>query len=150
VAERDGDETGGLRANATMVFASSRLGHRLAVVDRAIASVAVAERHGDVETAAMLRIELAACARAAGVPLVGSVVVRPVLNTDVIRASLRADALLQLGGCLLQSAQTSMLDEALAEADRLYAEDHESPADVRLFRRALLRGAASSVYRRRA
>jgi hypothetical protein len=147
--EPAGDGPDRLRAEATVVVASCRLGRRLDVVDRAIDAISLAERHSDVTTSAMLRIELAGCARAAGVPLVGAAVLRPVLTTTGIRPAMRADALVQLTGCLTRTVDTAVLDGALAEADRLYDEDRQLDPDSRLVLRALLRSVASSEQRRR-
>ncbi|MDT5347545.1 MAG: hypothetical protein QOH91_832, partial [Mycobacterium sp.] len=147
--EPAGDGPDRLRAEATVVVASCRLGHRLDVVDRAIDAIRLAERHSDGTTSAMLRIELAGCARAAGVPLVGAAVLRPVLTATGIRPAMRADALVQLTGCLTRTVDTAVLDDAPAEADRLYDEDRQLDPDNRLVLRALLRSVASGEQRRR-
>jgi hypothetical protein len=96
-----------------------------------------------------LRVELAGCARTAGVPLVGAAVLRPVLTSDAVQPSVRADALVQLVGCLAQHVDPNVLDGALAEADRLYADDRDVDADTRVVLRALLRSVASGEQRRR-
>jgi hypothetical protein len=147
--EPAGDGPDRLRAEATMVVASCRLGRRLDVVDRAIDAISLAERHSDVTISGILRIELAGCARAAGVPLVGAAVLRPVLTATGIRPAMRADALVQLTGCLTRTVDTAVLDGALAEADRLYDEDRQLDPDSRLVLRALLRSVASGEQRRR-
>jgi hypothetical protein len=149
VAKLAGDGPDRLRAEATVVVSSCRLGQRLGVVERAIDAVRLAERQSDGMTAAMLRVELAGCARTAGVPLVGAAVLRPVLTLDAVQPSVRADALVQMVGCLAQLAEPSALDDALAEADRLYAEDRDLDPDNRVLFRALLRSVASGEQRRR-
>ncbi|HYS38593.1 MAG TPA: hypothetical protein VEO01_23490, partial [Pseudonocardiaceae bacterium] len=84
-----------------------------------------------------------------GVPLVGAAVLRPVLTATGIRPAMRADALVQLTGCLTRTVDTAVLDGALAEADRLYDEDRQLDPDSRLVLRALLRSVASGEQRRR-
>jgi len=149
VIELAGDGPARLRAEATAVVASCRLGQRLDVVDRAIDAIRLAERHTDPVTGAMLRIELAGCARTAGVPLVGAAVLRPVLTAPDVQPATRADALVQLAGCLTRTVDTAVLDGALAEADRLYDEDRQLDPDSRVVQRALLRSVASGEQRRR-
>jgi hypothetical protein len=149
VAKLAGDGPDRLRAEATVVVASCRVGQQLSVVERGIAAVRLAERQSDTATMAMLRVELAGCARTAGVPLVGAAVLRPVLTSDAVRPSVRADALVQMVGCLAQLADAAVLDEALGEADRLYAEDRDIDSDSRVVLRALLRSVASGEQRRR-
>ncbi|HEX3648421.1 MAG TPA: hypothetical protein VHV49_08330 [Pseudonocardiaceae bacterium] len=149
VAQLTGEGPDRLRAEATVVVASCRLGQRLDVVDRGIAALRLTEQHSDPGTAAILRVELAGCARAAGVPLVGAAVLRPVLTADGVRPSVRADALVELVSCLAQLVDPGVLDDGLAEADRLYAEAGEVDADTRVVRRALLRSVASGELRRR-
>src|SRR5438270_3908546 len=63
-----------LWADVIAVSASCRLGRHLAVVDRAITALRLAEQLADPHAAAVLRTELAGCARAAGMPLAGGVV----------------------------------------------------------------------------
>lgn len=149
VAKLTGDGPDRLRAEATVVIASCRLGRRLEVVERAIGAVRSAERQSDTATAGMVRVELAGCARTAGVPLVGAAVLRPVLTTEIIRPSVRADALVQMVECLAPLVEPAVLDDALAEADRLYAEDRDIDSDSRVVYRALLRAVASAEQRRR-
>lgn len=149
VIELAGDGPARLRAEATAVVASCRLGQRLDVVDRAIDAIRLAERHTDAVTGAMLRIELAGCARTAGVPLVGAAVLRPVLTAPDVQPAMRADALVQLAGCLTRTVDPAVLDGALAEADRLYDEDRQLDPDSRVVQRALLRSVASGEQRRR-
>lgn len=149
LAKLAGDGPDRLRAEATVVVASCRLGQRLHVVERAIDAVRLAERQKDGAMAATLRVELAGCARTAGVPLVGAAVLRPVLTADGVAAATRADALVQMAGCLRQLANASVIDEALAEADRLYADDRDLDPDERVVLRALLRSVASGEQRRR-
>lgn len=149
VAQLTGDGPDRLRAEATAVVASCRLGQRLDVVERAVAALRLAERQSESGAASILRVELAGCARAAGVPLVGAAVLRSVLTADGVRPSVRADALVELASCLAQLVDPGVLDGGLAEADRLYAEAGEVDADTRVVRRALLRSVASGELRRR-
>ncbi|HEX5114312.1 MAG TPA: hypothetical protein VFW65_03845 [Pseudonocardiaceae bacterium] len=149
VAQLTGEGPDHLRAEATVVVATCRLGRRLDIVERGIAALRLAERRSEPGTAAALRVELAGCARAAGVPLVGSAVLRSVLTSDDVRPSVRADGLVELVSCLAQLVDPGVLDDGLAEADRLYAEAGEVDADTRVVRRALLRSVASGELRRR-
>jgi hypothetical protein len=143
LGERAGAET-------AVVFASCRLGQKLAVVERAIAALREAERLGDADSAAVLRLELAGCARSVGVPLVGAALVAPLL-TGSGTPTHRAAALVRLVGCLAYRAQPRMLDAALARADQLYVEDGGvgGGSDTVVLLRALLRSAAAAEHRRR-
>ena len=149
VAKLAGDGPRRLRAEATVVVASCRIGQRLRVVERAIDAVRLAERQKDGATVAVLRVELAGCARSAGVPLVGAAVLRPVLEAEDVQHTLRADALVQMAGCLAQLTGPGVIDDAYAAADRLYMEDTELEPDNRVLFRALLRSEASGEHRRR-
>ena len=74
---------------------------------------------------------------------------RPVLESDGVAPAVRADALLQMAGCLAQLTEAGVIDEAMAEADRLYTEDTDLEPDSRVVLRALLRSEASGEHRRR-
>ncbi|HEX3786742.1 MAG TPA: hypothetical protein VHW44_02680, partial [Pseudonocardiaceae bacterium] len=138
-----------LRANAVAVFASCRLGRHLQVVNRAISGVRQAEQQGDTAAAALLRVELAGCARASALPLVGALVLRPVLADLPASPAMRAAALVQLVGCLGHTDQRRDVDNALGEADQLYSEDSDLPPETAVVLRVLLRAVASAVHRRR-
>ena len=148
-AEQRGDQLAGLWAQTLIVSASCRLGQQLAVVDKAIEALRLSERLADDGSGAILRVELAGCARSAGVPLVGAGLLRPVLSATDVRPSVRAAALIQLAGCLAYSERHRELDGALAEADQLYADDREFDQDTRLGLRAVLRSFVAREHRRR-
>ena len=148
-AEQRGDQLAGLWAQTLVVSASCRLGQQLAVVDKAIEALRLSERLADDDSGAILRVELAGCARSAGVPLVGAGLLRPVLSATDARPSVRAAALIQLAGCLAYSERHRELDSALAEADQLYADDREFDQDTRLGLRAVLRSFVAREHRRR-
>src|SRR5207245_1898153 len=125
------------------------LGQQLAVVDKAIEALRRSERLADDGSGAILRVELAGCARSAGVPLVGAGLLRPVLSAADVRPAVRAAALVQLAGCLAYSERHRELDGALAEADQLYAADRELDQNTGLGLRAVLRSFVAREHRRR-
>jgi hypothetical protein len=148
-ADQRGDQLAALWARTLVVSASCRLGQQLAVVDKAIEALRLSERLADDAAGAILRVELAGCARSAGVPLVGAGLLRPVLSSVDARPAVRAAALIQLAGCLAYSERHRELDGALAEADQLYADDRELDQDAGLGRRAVLRSFVAREHRRR-
>ncbi|HJP79474.1 MAG TPA: diguanylate cyclase [Pseudonocardiaceae bacterium] len=148
-ADQRGDQLAGLWAQTLVVSASCRLGQQLAVTDKAIDALRLSERLADDAAGAILRVELAGCARSAGVPLVGAGLLRPVLSATDIRPAVRAAALIQLAGCLAYSERHRELDGALAEADQLYADDAQFDQDTRLGLRAVLRSFVAREHRRR-
>jgi hypothetical protein len=148
-ADQRGDQLAGLWAQTLVVSASCRLGQQLAVTGKAIDALRLSERLADDAAGAILRVELAGCARSAGVPLVGAGLLRPVLSATDIRPAVRAAALIQLAGCLAYSERHRELDGALAEADQLYADDAQFDQDTRLGLRAVLRSFVAREHRRR-
>lgn len=148
-ARQAGDELGRLRADTAVVFASSRLGQKLAVAERAMAALRAADRLGDVSSAAVLRLELAGCARSVGVPLIGAALLGPLLAGDSGTPGQRAAALVRLVGCLAYRAEPRVLDAGLARADQLYLDDRDLGPDTVVLVRALLRSAAAAEHRRR-
>ncbi len=148
-AEQHGDQLAGLWARTLVVSASCRLGQQLAVVDTAIEALRLSEQLAADDAGAILRVELAGCARSAGVPLVGAGLLRPVLAAADMRPAVRAAALIQLAGCLAYSERHRELDGALAEADQLYADDRELDQNTGLGLRAVLRSFVAREHRRR-
>ncbi|MDV6011987.1 hypothetical protein [Haloechinothrix sp. LS1_15] len=137
-----------IRAEALAVFARVRLGHRAGVVDRAMAALRAAEAGGHTDVIALLRTDLALCARSIGVPLTGFAALRPVLASRDIGAADRAVALLQLVGCLGALGRRGALDRALNEAARLADADGTLDADGRLLLRAGVAGRTAAHLRR--
>jgi hypothetical protein len=148
-ADQRGDQLAVLWARTLVVSASCRVGQQLAVVDTAIDALRLSERLAADDAGAILRVELAGCARSAGVPLVGAGLLRPVLSAADVRPAVRAAALIQLAGCLAYSERHRELDGALAEADQLYADDRELDQNARLGLRAVLRSFVAREHRRR-
>ena len=128
-ARQLGDEPARSRADTTAVFASCRLGQKLAVAERALAALRSADRLGDTASAPVLRLELAGIARTVGLPLVGAELLRPVLAESSAPGH-RAAALVRLVGCLAYRAEPRVLDAALARADQLYTEDRDLGRDT--------------------
>ncbi|MCX2733997.1 hypothetical protein OOZ19_27455 [Saccharopolyspora sp. NFXS83] len=147
-ARRVGDRSLRLRAEAVALFASNRLGHGVAVTNRAITAVRDAERAGDHEIAAELRVELACCARTAGGHEVALRVLQPVLERERIEPSLRAHALLELAAALPGKQREAERSEALDEADRLYAAATELNRDTSRLLLARVRTARAGHLRR--
>ncbi|MEU6128591.1 hypothetical protein ABZ805_05380 [Saccharopolyspora sp. NPDC047091] len=147
-ARRIGDRALRLRAEAVALFASNRLGHGVAITQRAITAVRDAERAGDHEIAAELRVELACCARTAGGHEVALRVLQPVLERERIEPSLRAHALLELAAALPGKQRESERAEALDEADRLYAAASELNRDTSRLLLARVRTARAGHLRR--
>ncbi|WP_243789547.1 hypothetical protein [Saccharopolyspora gloriosae] len=147
-ARRVGDRSLRLRAEAVALFASNRLGHGVAVTNRAITAVRDAERAGDHEIAAELRVELACCARTAGGYEVALRVLQPVLERERIEPSLRAHALLELAAALPGKQREAERSEALDEAERLYAAATELNRDTSRLLLARVRTARAGHLRR--
>ncbi|MCA1192649.1 MULTISPECIES: hypothetical protein [unclassified Saccharopolyspora] len=147
-ARRIGDRALRLRAEAVALFASNRLGHGVAITQRAISAVRDAERAGDHEIAAELRVELACCARTAGGHEVALRVLQPVLERERIEPALRAHALLELAAALPGKQRESERAEALDEADRLYAAASELNRDTSRLLLARVRTARAGHLRR--
>ncbi|MFR9730256.1 hypothetical protein ACL03H_13585 [Saccharopolyspora sp. MS10] len=147
-ARRAGDRALRLRAEAVALFASNRLGHGVAVTSRAIAAVRDAERAGDHEVAAELRVELACCARTAGGHEVALRVLQPVLEQERIEPALRAHALLELAAALSGRQREAERSDALDEADRLYAAAPDLNRDTSRVLLARVRTARAGHLRR--
>lgn len=142
------DEADRLRAESLVVFAGNRVGRGVRVADRAIDALKAAEAAGEYETAWLLRVELAACARSVGAPLTGFAAVTPVLEAPDVPAELRASALVQASECLVTVGRGDEPTLALAEADQLYVADTTLDDDTRLLLRGLIRAVQAAQHRR--
>jgi diguanylate cyclase (GGDEF)-like protein len=142
------DESERLRAETLAVFALNRLDKGVQAVERAIAALKAAESGNHAELAWRLRVELASCARAAGVPLTGFGVLKPVLRAEGVPTEVRASALVALTDCLVLIGRSKELTDALDQAEHLYVEDADLDADAKLICRALLRASAARQHRR--
>lgn len=142
------DEIERLRAESLAVFALNRLDRGVLATERAVLALKAAEAGGQFELCWRLRIELAGCARAAGVPLTGFGVLRPILQAESASAEVRAGALVALTDCLVLIGRNKELTNALGEADQLYGEDRQLDGDTTLLCRALLRASAARQHRR--
>ncbi|WP_112275513.1 ATP-binding protein [Lentzea terrae] len=142
------DEAERLRAEALVVFAGNRVGRGVRIADRAIDALKAAEAAGEYETAWLLRVELAACARSVGAPLTGFAAVTPVLEAPDVPAELRASALVQASECLVTVGRGDEPTRALAEADQLYVADTTLDDDTRLLLRGLIRAVQAAQHRR--
>ncbi|GGM63654.1 hypothetical protein GCM10012275_37800 [Longimycelium tulufanense] len=142
------DETTRLRAELLAVFALNRLGRGVLAAERAVVALRAAEAERETELARLLRVELAYCARAAGAPLTGFGVLRPVLADDDVPTGLRAAALVQLAECMAHLGRGGELIDSLHEADRLYRDDEQLDHDVRVLVRGQLRAVAAAHHRR--
>ncbi|MFI9380324.1 diguanylate cyclase domain-containing protein [Kutzneria sp. NPDC052558] len=142
------DELERLRADTLTVFALNRLDRGVQAVERAVTALKTAEAGNHAELAWRLRVELAACARAAGVPLTGFGVLKPVLRAEDVPTEVRASALVALTDCLVLIGRSEELTDALDQADQLYGEDATLDADAKLLSRALLRASAARQHRR--
>ena len=142
------DDLERLRAETLAVFALNRLDKGVQAVERAVAALKAAEVGNHREIGWRLRVELAAAARAAGVPLTGFGVLRPVLRAESVPAELRASALVGLTDCLVLIGRSKELTDALDQADQLYGQDSALDGDEKLLSRALLRASAARQHRR--
>ncbi|MCP2259742.1 diguanylate cyclase (GGDEF) domain-containing protein [Streptoalloteichus tenebrarius] len=142
------DESTRLRSELLVVFVLNRLGRGVAAAERAVAALRPAEVGDDPELAWSLRVELAQAARAAGAPLTGFAVLRPVLEASGVPDAVRASALVQFAACLAHLGRGQELAESLAEADRLYESDTRLDGDVRLLSRGMVRAVTAAHHRR--
>ncbi|SDG19483.1 hypothetical protein SAMN05216553_106115 [Lentzea fradiae] len=142
------DEADRLRAESLVVFAGNRVGRGVALTDRALDALKAAEAAGEHESAWLLRVELAACARSAGAPLTGFAAVAPVLEAPDVPAGLRASALVQASESLVTVGRGDEPTRALAEADQLYVADTSLDDDTRLVVRGLVRAVQAAQHRR--
>src|SRR5512139_922251 len=88
-----------MRAQALLGGALVRLGRHAEAVQPATAGLRAAEASGWVDLATAIRLDLAACSRGVGEPLIGCAVLGPVLQVPDVRPVDRAMAIGQLVGC---------------------------------------------------
>ncbi|MCT2586875.1 hypothetical protein [Actinophytocola gossypii] len=133
-----------MRAHAVLAAGLVRLSHYVDAVEPAFVALSLAESGGATELAASVRLDLAACAREVGEPLLGCAVLRPVLEAAWLEPSVRAIALGRLVGCTAHVGRRDDVEDALAEAERLLATDDALSQDASRMERArlLVRGAA--------
>lgn len=148
LAEAGGSEELWIRAEALAVFAHIRLGQRAAVVDRAMAALRAAEAGGHRDLSALLRTDLALCARSVGAPLTGLAALRPVLSGTEVRPAVRAAAMVQMVSCMTTLGRKEILDRALTDADNLVSSDADLPPDSRTLLRVMVRTRATAHLRR--
>jgi GGDEF domain-containing protein len=136
-----------MRAQAVLAAGLVSISHHVEAVAPAAAALAFAERGGAPEVAAAMRLELAACAREVGEPLVGSGVLRPVLVDDQVRPSVRGRAIGRLVGCVAPVVRRDDVEDAIVEADRLFAADDGLTVDDRRLERARLAVRTAAYHR---
>jgi hypothetical protein len=137
-----------LRANALAVGNLVRLGRHAEAVRPAVTALGDAESAGRSELAAKLRVDLASSSRSIGIAGAGFAILRAVLDSADAPAGVRASALAESVSCLAHLGRREELDDALAEADRLFAADTGLWPDTRRLLRAVL-CARTAAYRRR-
>ncbi|MFL6142483.1 MAG: diguanylate cyclase domain-containing protein [Labedaea sp.] len=137
-----------VRAQALLAGALVRLGRPVDAVDPALAALRGADQTGLSEIAVSVRLDLATCAQALGEPLLGCAILRPVLEAAGPRVAATASAVGQLVGLTAHVARRDDLEDALAEADRLFAADERLSPDARRVQRALLAGRTAAYHRR--
>ncbi len=136
-----------MRAQAVLAAGLVRISHHVDAVEPAFAALALADGEGVPEVAVAVRLDLAACSREVGEPLLGCAMLRPVLETDQPRPSVRAVALGRLVGCIAHVGRRDDLEDALTEADRLLAADDGLSPDARRMERARLSVRAAAYHR---
>lgn len=137
-----------LRANALVVGNLVRLGRHSEAVRPAVSALGDAESAGRVEVAAKLRVDLASSSRSIGISGAGFAILRAVLDSADAPPGVRASALAESVSCLAHLGRREEFDDALAEADRLFAADTGLWPDTRRLLRAVL-CARTAAYRRR-
>ncbi|HEV7649171.1 MAG TPA: hypothetical protein VGP26_13515 [Actinophytocola sp.] len=123
------------------------MSHYVDAVEPAFAALALAEGEGVADLAAAVRLDLAACSREVGEPLLGCAVLRPVLDATELSPSVRAVALGRLVGCVAHVGRRDDIEDALTEADRLLASDDDLSPDARRLERARLSVRAAAYHR---
>ncbi len=136
-----------MRAQAVLAFGLVRVSQYVDAVEPAFAALALAEGEGMADVAMSIRLDLAACAREVGEPLLGCGLLRPVLETDQPQPSVRAIALGRLVGCIAHVGRRDDLEDALTEADRILSADDGLGPDARRMERARLSVRAAAYHR---
>ena len=147
VAQVDQARTLSMRAHAVLAAGLVRTSHYVEAAEPALAALALAESGGIADLATSVRLDLAACAREVGEPLLGCSLLRPVLEGTQSRPSVRAVALGRLVGCTAHIGRRDDLEDALAEADRLLGSDDSLSPDARRMERARLSVRAAAYHR---
>ncbi|MPZ84417.1 MAG: hypothetical protein GEV28_30110 [Actinophytocola sp.] len=145
----DVDQAKGLSMRAQAVLAAGlvRISNYVDAVEPAFAALALAEGAGVAEVAMSVRLDLAACSREVGEPLLGCAFLRPVLEDAEPRPSVRAIALGRLVGCITHVGRRDDIEDALAEADRLLGADDGLSPDARRLERARLSVRTAAYHR---
>ncbi|WP_143229523.1 diguanylate cyclase domain-containing protein [Actinophytocola xanthii] len=136
-----------MRARAVLAAGLVRVSHYIDAVEPAFAALTLAEGEGMAELATSVRLDLAACAREVGEPLLGCALLRPVLEAAQSEPSVRATALARLVGCTAHVGRRDDVEDALAEADRLLASDEALSPDARRMERARLSVRTAAYHR---
>ena len=136
-----------MRAQAVLASGLVRMSHYVDAVEPAFAALALAEGEGAADVAAAARLDLAACSREVGEPLLGCALLRPVLESTQLSPSVRAVALGRLVGCVAHVGRRDDIEDALTEADRLLAADDGLSPDARRLERARLSVRAAAYHR---
>jgi hypothetical protein len=137
-----------VKAQAVLTAALHRLGRYADAVEPALVALRNADQSGVPDFASAVQLDLAGCARGLGEPLLGCAILRPVLDSTGVRPATRAGAIAHLVACAAHIGRRDDLEDALAEADRLYAADDGLDPDSRRLRRALLAVCTSAYHRR--
>ncbi|HEV2780485.1 MAG TPA: diguanylate cyclase [Actinophytocola sp.] len=137
-----------VRAQALLAAALVRLGRHAEAVEPALAALRGADQSGVPESASAVRLDLAACSRGLGEPMLGCAILRPVLEAVGSRPATRAGAIAQLVGCTAHVGRRDDLEDLLAEADRLFSADDALGPDARRLERALLAVRTAAYHRR--
>ena len=136
-----------MRAQAVLASGLVAINRHVEAVAPAAAALAFAERGGAPDLAAAMRLDLAACAREVGEPLVGSGVLRPVLTDGRTRPAVRGRAIGRLVGCVAPIVRRDDVEDAIVEADRLFAADDGLSPDERRLERASLAVRTAAYHR---
>ncbi|HEY0453934.1 MAG TPA: hypothetical protein VGD70_32900, partial [Actinophytocola sp.] len=145
----DVDQAKGLSMRAQAVLAAGlvRISNYVEAIEPAFAALALADDSGVADVAMSVRLDLAACSREVGEPLLGCALLRPVLEAVQPRPSVRAMALGRLVGCIAHIGRRDDVEDALAEADRLLASDDTLSPDARRLEGARLSIRAAAYHR---
>ncbi|OLF11728.1 hypothetical protein BLA60_12485, partial [Actinophytocola xinjiangensis] len=136
-----------MRARAVLSAGLVRVSHYADAIEPSLSALSLAESAGDDDLALSVRLDLAACAREVGEPLLGCAILRPVLESPLARPSVRAVALGRLVGCLAHVARRDDVEDALTEADRLLGADDGLSSDLRRIERVRLSVRAAAYHR---
>lgn len=136
-----------MRAQAVLAAGLVRISHHADAVEPAFAALALADGAGAGDVAAAVRLDLAACSREVGEPLLGCALLRPVLDVTELSPLVRAVALGRLVGCVAHVGRRDDIEDLLTEADRLLARDEDLSPDLRRLERARLSVRAAAYHR---